>query len=202
MFHRIYESMGLGMHPASLYPRRNRIAPAGEGTGRARSRDQTLHSTRVGEGSQLSVPIGVVGPERLDVGVPAPHNSGSAPIIAMPFDEDLRRQFEALTDRIRAEVTRQLALATDELTASVDAERVGAVLQAATDARAEAEQEASARLRTAVAEAQERGRSEGWDAARQDGVAQGRLEGRAEGRAEALAEGRAEGKAEILHDGR
>ena len=114
----------------------------------------------------------------------------------MPFDEDLRRQFEALTDRIRAEVTRQLALATDELTASVDAERVGAVLQAAADARAEAEQEASARLRTAVAEAQERGRSEGWDAARQDGVAQGRLEGRAEGRAEALAEGRAEGLAE------
>jgi hypothetical protein len=29
MFHRIYESMGLGMHPASLYPRRNRIAPKG-----------------------------------------------------------------------------------------------------------------------------------------------------------------------------
>ena len=27
MFHRIYESMELGMHPASLDPRRNRFAP-------------------------------------------------------------------------------------------------------------------------------------------------------------------------------
>ena len=27
MFHRIYESMELGMHPASIYPRRSRIAP-------------------------------------------------------------------------------------------------------------------------------------------------------------------------------
>jgi hypothetical protein len=27
VFHRIYEAMALGMHPASLYPRRNRVAP-------------------------------------------------------------------------------------------------------------------------------------------------------------------------------
>src|SRR5262249_26046685 len=27
VFHRIYEAMVLGMHPASLYPRRNRVAP-------------------------------------------------------------------------------------------------------------------------------------------------------------------------------
>ena len=36
----------------------------------------------------------------------------------MPFDQDLRRQFETLTDRLRDEVTRQLAIATGELTAS------------------------------------------------------------------------------------
>jgi hypothetical protein len=30
MFHRIYESMALGMHPASLYPRRSRVAPGRE----------------------------------------------------------------------------------------------------------------------------------------------------------------------------
>lgn len=30
MFHRIYESMGLGMHPARLYPRRSRVAPKGK----------------------------------------------------------------------------------------------------------------------------------------------------------------------------
>src|SRR5262245_27517813 len=27
VFHRIYEAMALGMHPASLYPRRSRVAP-------------------------------------------------------------------------------------------------------------------------------------------------------------------------------
>jgi hypothetical protein len=27
VFHRIYEAMGLGMHPASPYPRRSRVAP-------------------------------------------------------------------------------------------------------------------------------------------------------------------------------
>src|SRR5436309_3193358 len=27
MFHRIYEAMALGMHPANLYPRRSRVAP-------------------------------------------------------------------------------------------------------------------------------------------------------------------------------
>jgi len=30
MFHRINESMGLGMHPTILCPRRNRIAPTGD----------------------------------------------------------------------------------------------------------------------------------------------------------------------------
>ena len=38
MFHRIYESMGLGMHPASLYPRRSRVAPEEE----SRAPDQRI----------------------------------------------------------------------------------------------------------------------------------------------------------------
>ncbi len=69
----------------------------------------------------------------------------------MPFDEDLRRQFETLTDRIRDEVTRQLAIATGELTASVEAERSAVALQAAADANAAAERDAAARLTDAVA---------------------------------------------------
>jgi hypothetical protein len=31
LFHRIYESMALGMHPAILYPRRSRFAPTSYG---------------------------------------------------------------------------------------------------------------------------------------------------------------------------
>ena len=43
MFHRIYESMGLGMHPANLYPRRSRIAPNRAATqARVSSRNRTF----------------------------------------------------------------------------------------------------------------------------------------------------------------
>jgi len=72
----------------------------------------------------------------------------------MPFDEDLRRQFETLTDRIRDEVTRHLAIATGELTASVEADRAAAALQAAADTSASAERDAAARLTEALAAAE------------------------------------------------
>src|SRR6187399_3154123 len=68
----------------------------------------------------------------------------------MPFDQDLRRQFETLTDRLRDEVTRQLAIATGELTASVEAERAAAASQAVAGASAAAEQAVAARLTDAV----------------------------------------------------
>lgn len=117
----------------------------------------------------------------------------------MPFDADLRRQFETLTDRIRDEVTRQLASATGELTASVEADRAIAVSQAAAEASAAAEQDANARiteavaaagreaaagLTDAVAAAEERGRVAGREEGRQDGLAQGRQEGRDDTRGE------------------
>ena len=41
MFHRIYEAMALGMHPASLYPRRNRDAPVSR-RGEMKLRERTL----------------------------------------------------------------------------------------------------------------------------------------------------------------
>lgn len=72
----------------------------------------------------------------------------------MPFDDDLRRQFETLTDRIRDEVTRQLAIATGELTTSVEAERTAATLQAAADASDATEHAAATRLTEAVARAE------------------------------------------------
>jgi hypothetical protein len=142
----------------------------------------------------------------------------------MPFDEDLRRQFETLTDRIRDEVTRQLAIATGELTASVEAERATAASQAAADASAAAEQsvaarlteavagaergadariteavaaleqEAAARLTEAVAAAEDRGRVAGREEGRRDGLAQGRQEGRDDTRGEARSTERAAGE--------
>ncbi len=69
----------------------------------------------------------------------------------MPFDEDLRRQFETLTDRIHDEMTRQLAIATGELTASADAGRAAAALEAAAGASAAAEQAVAARVTEEVA---------------------------------------------------
>jgi flagellar biosynthesis/type III secretory pathway protein FliH len=120
----------------------------------------------------------------------------------MPLDQELRRQFEALTDRLRAEVTQQLALATEELAAFTDAERAAAVQQAATDARAEAEREAVERLAAAVSQAEDRGRSEGLEAGHQSGLAQGRIEGHSEGLAQGRVEGVAQGVAEGLAQGR
>ena len=49
MFHRIYESMGLGMHPASLYPRRSRIAPKGQRTRRVASSRTRIFIVRAHE---------------------------------------------------------------------------------------------------------------------------------------------------------
>ena len=139
----------------------------------------------------------------------------------MPFDEDLRRQLETLSDRIRDEVTRQLAIATGELTASFEAERSAAVSQAAADASAAAEQgvaarltaavaaveqeaaarltdtvaaaeqEAATRLTEAVAAAEARGRVAGRETGERDGLAKGRLEGHDDTRAEARAAERA-----------
>ena len=134
----------------------------------------------------------------------------------MPFDEDLRRQFETLTDRIRDEVTRQLASATGELTASVEAERAIAVSQAAAEASAAAEQSLAARLTEAVAAAEQDADAritEAVAAARREAAAgltdavaaaeeRGRVAGREEGRQDGLAEGRQEGRDDTRGEGR
>ena len=57
MFHRIYEAMALGMHPASLYPRRNRVAPKDEVCAdRTWTREETNRFYGVGEMSSSDSP--------------------------------------------------------------------------------------------------------------------------------------------------
>ena len=96
----------------------------------------------------------------------------------MTFDDQLRRTFDILTDRLREEVVRQLGGAADELAASAQTDREAAVAKAVTEARGEAEREASARrdktereaaarLTDAVSAAERRAR----EAAQQDAAA-------------------------------
>ena len=59
MFHRIYESIVLGMHPASLYPRRSRVAPKEE-NGQRVSVDRIVILARAKQESTIC-PIGVLG---------------------------------------------------------------------------------------------------------------------------------------------
>ena len=134
----------------------------------------------------------------------------------MPFEDDLRRQFETLTDRIREEVTRQLAIASSELTASLDADRSAAVRQAVSEARTAAERDAAVRTSEAVAVAERDAAvrtSEAVAAAERDAAvrtseavaaaeARARAAGREEGRLDGLAEGRQGGREEAHAEAR
>ncbi len=138
----------------------------------------------------------------------------------MVLEDELRRAFDTLTDRLRDEVRRHLAEATPALTTAVETTRA----EAAAQARAATQQEAALALATAeqefaavLVEAQEAseqrgreagrqdgfvaGRQVGYDAGRQDGFSAGREEGlalgREQGREEARQEGRQEGRDEL-----
>ena len=76
----------------------------------------------------------------------------------MTFDQQLRRTFDTLTDRLREDVARQLGDTADELAASAHADREAAIAKAMAEARDKAEQEASARLADAVSAAEQRAR--------------------------------------------
>jgi hypothetical protein len=67
----------------------------------------------------------------------------------MTFDDQLRRAFDTLSDRLRDEVNRQIQAAMDELASSADAERASAIEAAVSSARAERE----AALQSAVGSA-------------------------------------------------
>lgn len=64
----------------------------------------------------------------------------------MPFDEQLRRAFDTLTDRLRDEIAGALNGVADELAAAAQADRDRAANEAANDARADAERDTASRI--------------------------------------------------------
>jgi hypothetical protein len=66
VFHRIYESMGLGMHPTSLYPRRSRVAPIEMRWPRKVVVFSTLYSTGQVNACQIVLTLELVCCETLD----------------------------------------------------------------------------------------------------------------------------------------
>jgi hypothetical protein len=70
----------------------------------------------------------------------------------MTFDDQLRRAFDTLSDRLRDEVNRQIQAAMDELAASAQAERTSAIEAAVSSARTEREAALEAAVASARAE--------------------------------------------------
>jgi hypothetical protein len=123
----------------------------------------------------------------------------------MTFDDQLKRTFDTLSERLREEVDRQVAAVKDELAASAraDVERAteeardagsrqasGALDAAVADAR---EQAHAAGLAAGRAEGREEGVREGLEAGRRQGLDEGREQGIQEGREQGLLEGREQG---------
>lgn len=131
-----------------------------------------------------------------------------------PFDENLRRTFDSLADRLRDEFARELAAAVEALEADAQSDRVTAAERAAGEARAAAEREA-AEARTALERAAaddraalERAAVEARTALERDAaarltaeVASAEERARAAGRTEGHAQGRGEGHDEGLNRG-
>jgi hypothetical protein len=75
------------------------------------------------------------------------------PMTSVNFDEQLRRAFDSLADRLRTDINQHLQAATSELSATVEAGRASAAADAARDAALVAQKEISA-LKLTVAEAE------------------------------------------------
>jgi hypothetical protein len=69
----------------------------------------------------------------------------------MTLDEQLRRAFDTLADRLRDDMAAHAKSLVDELTATAEAERADAVAEAAKDAWSTAERQAAERLTSSVA---------------------------------------------------
>jgi flagellar biosynthesis/type III secretory pathway protein FliH len=132
----------------------------------------------------------------------------------MKFDDQLKGSFDTMTERLRAEVDRQVEVVVNSLTAAAKAERDHAV----SEARDSAAREAAVELKTVVAAARQEahkeglaagkdeGRRESLEAGRKQGLEEGRTLGLEEGRTLGLEEGRKlgleEGRKQGLEDGR
>jgi hypothetical protein len=107
----------------------------------------------------------------------------------MTADDELQQAFATLTDHLHAEIGRQIAQVTAELTAAAREERE----RAAADAAAEAERHGDAQLAAALRDADERraaAENRAREEGRQIGIEEGRFEGYEQGKADALAEAR------------
>jgi len=116
--------MGLGMHPASLYPRRSRIAPKRKA---ARTYKKLANCTFIvrprPRGVKWFSQLELLGFRCLTQVYSRPHNFKYPPLT---FDEQLQRALDAFTGRLREEVTRQVRVVGDELVAAARAEQVPA----------------------------------------------------------------------------
>lgn len=90
----------------------------------------------------------------------------------MTLDEQLRRAFDTLADRLRDDMAAHAKTLVDELTATAEAERADAVAEAAKDAWSSAERQATERLTSSVAATETAVRAE---AQRRETAAAGRL---------------------------
>jgi len=79
VFHRIYEAMALGMHPASLYPRRNRDAPDEVWSNGLNSRSDELILRREEDGVKCFIPLKLCGSMGLTSVHADTHNASAPP---------------------------------------------------------------------------------------------------------------------------
>jgi len=115
----------------------------------------------------------------------------------MTFDDQLKRAFDTLSERLRAEVDHQVAAVMDDLAVSVREERE----RTAAEAREAASRQAASSQESALAEARDQahaaglaaGRAEGLEEGRRQGLEEGRQLGSEEGRQQGIVEGRQQG---------
>jgi hypothetical protein len=111
----------------------------------------------------------------------------------MTFDDQLKRAFDTMSERLHAEVDRQVGTVLEELAAAAQSEREAAV----SEARDDAAREAAARFEAVVAAAREEAHGHGLASGKDDGYRQGLEEGRQlgleRGRQQGLEEGRQRG---------
>jgi hypothetical protein len=111
----------------------------------------------------------------------------------MTFDDQLKRSFNAMSERLRAAVDREVEIVVEQMAEAARTEREAAVSRARDDAA----REATGRLETEIAAARHEARAEGLAAGTQlgrgEGVEDGRRQGIQEGRQQSFEEGRQQG---------
>ena len=116
----------------------------------------------------------------------------------MTFDDQLKRAFDTMSERLHAEVDRQVGTVLEELAAAAQSEREAAV----SDARDDAAREAAARFEAVVAAAREEAHGQGLAAGKDEGYRQGLEEGRHGGLEEGSRQGLEDGRRRGLEEGR